>query len=157
MREDFLHFLWKFKKFQATNIKTDTGEPIHILALGEHNQNAGPDFFNAKIKIGEQLWAGNVEIHLKSSDWYFHQHETDKAYDNVILHVVWENDVPVYRKNNTVIPTFELKKWVKPELISNYKQLFQVQKKWINCESDFQFTNDFLLKNWLERLYFERL
>ena len=79
MREDFLHYLWKFKKFHATNIKTDSGEQIHIVSLGEHNRNAGPDFFNAQLRIGDQLWAGNVELHIKSSDWFLHQHEIENV------------------------------------------------------------------------------
>ena len=137
MREDFLHYLWKFKKFQATNIKTDSGDSIQILAFGEHNHNAGPDFFNARIKIGDQLWAGNVELHIKSSDWFLHRHETDKAYDNVILHVVWEHDTPVFRRNNTPIPTLVLKNYVNAELLSNFHDLFQSRNTWINCENDF--------------------
>ncbi|GAA4281502.1 DUF2851 family protein [Gaetbulibacter aestuarii] len=157
MREDFLHFLWKFKKFHTTNLKTDRGEPVQIIALGEHNLNAGPDFFNARLNIGHQLWAGNVEIHIKSSDWYLHQHEIDKTYDNVILHVVWEHDTPIFRKTNQPIPTLILKDYINPELISSYQHLFQEKKKWINCENDFQYVDDFLLQHWLERLYFNRL
>jgi hypothetical protein len=92
MQEDFLHYLWKHKKVNIANLKTTTNQVISITNVGEHNFNTGPDFFNARLKIGEQLWAGNVEIHTKSSDWFLHNHETDSNYDNVILHVVWEHD-----------------------------------------------------------------
>lgn len=156
MQEDFLHYIWKHKAFDSTVLKTTKEESIQILNLGQHNHNAGPDFFNAQLNIGEQLWAGNVEIHLKSSDWYVHNHETDKAYDNVILHVVWEHDTEIFRKDNSEIPTLELKHVVDLSLIHQYQKLLQ-SKSWINCESNFADINDFLFNNWLERLYIERL
>mgnify|MGYP000235535560 CR=1 FL=1 len=95
--------------------------------------NTGPDFFNAKIEINKQIWAGNVEIHVKSSDWYKHQHEMDENYDSVILHVVWEHDIEIFRGNNDKIATLELKNFISKELLSNYNQLFSKNKKWINC------------------------
>ncbi|MDP5158720.1 MAG: DUF2851 family protein [Flaviramulus sp.] len=157
MKEDFLHYLWKFKKFQTNTLKTQIGEPIEIVSVGEHNFNSGPDFFNAKLKIGIQLWAGNVEIHVKSSDWFLHNHEQDKAYDNVILHVVWEHDTEIFRKDNTVIPTLQLKDFIADNVLNNYQKLFNKKHTWINCETEFASVDDFLIKNWLERLYFERL
>ena len=157
MQEEFLHYIWKYKKLDVFHLKTIQNESINILSVGQHNLNSGPDFFNAQLKIGEQLWAGNVEIHIKSSDWFVHNHEIDSAYDNVILHVVWEYDTDVYRKNNIVIPTLELKKFVDKKLFDNYNNLISNQKKWINCENHFSDVNDFILNNWLERLYFERL
>ena len=157
MQEDFLHYIWKHKKFQINNLKTTTGEPVLVTSVGQHNFNSGPDFFNAKLKIGEQLWAGNVEIHINSSDWFLHSHEQDKAYDNVILHVVWEDDTEVFRKDNSPIPTLQLRDFVDTSMLNNYKKLFTKQNKWINCENDFASTDDFILNNWLERLYFERL
>src|SRR5690606_34557726 len=99
MREDFLHYIWKYKKFDASNLKTASCESVFMASIGQHNENAGPDFFNARLKIDDQLWAGNVEIHIKSSDWFLHNHENDKAYDNVILHVVWEHDTDVFRRD----------------------------------------------------------
>ena len=157
MQEDFLHYIWKHKKIDFSNLKTTNGEDVVISQVGQHNFNSGPDFFNAKIKIGEQLWAGNVEIHLKSSDWFLHNHEQDKAYDNVILHVVWEEDTDVFRKNNSAIPTLELKHCVDTSLLDNYHKLFSKKDTWINCESDFASVDAFVLDNWIECLYFERL
>jgi hypothetical protein len=157
MQEDFIHFLWKFKKFDVLNVKTTNGDALQILDVGQHNFNSGPDFFNAKIKIGDQLWAGNVEIHLKSSDWYAHHHETDKAYDNVILHVVWDHDADVFRKDHSIIPTLELKNFVPQRLLKNYHQLFSAKKQWILCEHNFAEVEDFTINNWKERLYIERL
>ena len=156
MQEDFLHYIWKHKAFETKSLKTTNGETVAIKNLGQHNFNSGPDFFNAKLTIGEQLWAGNVEIHIKSSDWYVHNHEKDNAYDNVILHVVWEHDTEIFRKDNSEIPTLELKQYTHLSLLQNYTKLMQ-SKSWINCESDFPEVDEFLLNNWLERLYIERL
>ncbi|MFZ2284389.1 MAG: DUF2851 family protein, partial [Lutibacter sp.] len=103
------------------------------------------------------LWAGNVEIHLNSSDWYAHNHEIDENYDSVILHVVWEHSVDVFRKSNHPIATLELKNYISKELLENYQQLFSKNKNWINCEKDIESVDSFILTNWLERLYVERL
>ncbi|HMB99886.1 MAG TPA: DUF2851 family protein [Flavobacteriaceae bacterium] len=157
MQEDFLHYIWKYKKFDTSNLKTIKGEAITLVSSGQHNLNSGPDFFNSQLKIDDQFWAGNVEIHVKSSDWFVHNHENDKVYDNVILHVVWEHDADVFRKDNSVIPTLVLKHYVSNNALSNYQKLFSKSQKWINCENDFETVDDFVISNWLERLYFERL
>jgi len=157
MKEDFLHYVWKFQKFDTREVTTVSNELLKVIAVGQHNQNAGPDFFNAQLSIGEQLWAGNLEIHIKSSDWYVHQHQSDPAYDNVILHVVWEHDAEIFRKDNTVIPTLELKRVVASNTLTRYYDLFSKKHSWINCENSFAKVDEFILKNWLERLYVERL
>ena len=157
MKEDFLHYIWKYKKMDVANLKTSNNESVQIVSGGQQNLNSGPDFFNAQLKIDDQLWAGNVEIHIKSSDWFVHNHEIDSAYDNVILHVVWEHDTEVFRKDNTQIPTVELKNYVSKEALGNYQKLFSKSDKWINCEHDFISVDEFTITNWLERLYFERL
>jgi len=156
MKEDFLHYLWKFKKFDTLNLKTFNGEEITIIQVGQYLELAGPDFFNAQLIIGEQKWAGNVEIHLKSSDWYVHHHERDEAYENVILHVVWEHDTEIFRSNNSEIPVLELKKYVDATALANYQSLM-APKSWIYCEKQLKNSDEFLLKNWQERLFFERL
>jgi hypothetical protein len=156
MKEDFLHHVWQFKKFDIANLKTTKGESIQILNSGQYLQLAGPDFFNAQLIIGNQKWAGNVEIHLKSSDWYVHNHEKDSNYDSVILHVVWEHDVPVFRKDNSEIPTLELKGYVALSDLHKYQSIVS-QKSWIYCENEIQNVDEFIFKNWQERLFFERL
>src|ERR1700757_5222610 len=93
--EDFLHYVWKFRLFDKADLKTVDGDEIEIHSVGIHNTDAGPDFQNARIRIGGTVWAGNVEVHVPSSDWVKHNHTTDKAYDNVILHVVYRDDAPV--------------------------------------------------------------
>lgn len=85
MKEDFLHYLWKFKKFETLNLRTTQKELITIIKTGDYLELSGPDFFNAQIIIGEQKWAGNIEIHIKSSDWYVHGHEKDVAYSSYSL------------------------------------------------------------------------
>ena len=156
MKEDFLHYLWKFKKFELSNLTTSNAEALTIVNSGQYLQLSGPDFFNAQIILGNQKWAGNVEIHIKSSDWYVHHHEKDEAYDSIILHVVWEHDTPIFRKNNTEIPVLELKKYVSKEVLHKYKSLL-TPKSWIYCEKQLYTIDDFVWNNWKERLFFERL
>jgi len=157
MQEDFLHYVWQHKKMSLKSLKTTAQQPIILKAVGLANVNSGPDFFNAQLSIGTQLWAGNVEIHVKSSDWYVHHHETDAAYDNVILHVVWEHNMEIYRKDNTPIPTLELKNYVLPHTYKNYNTLLNQKQYWIPCEPNMKEVEAFTVNHWLERLYLERL
>lgn len=157
MQEDFLHYIWQHKKMSVAHLKTTQHEALEIVSVGQHNTNSGPDFFNAQLKIADQFWAGNVEVHVKSSDWFVHNHETDQAYDNVILHVVWEHDTEIFRKNNSIVPTLELKEVVDKTVLLNYSKLLSAKDKWINCEADFAEVAPFVLESWLERLYIERL
>lgn len=156
MKEDFLHYVWQYKKFAFSNLTTVSGEEITIVNTGQYLKQSGPDFFNAQISIGHQKWAGNVEIHLKSSDWYLHQHENDDHYNNVILHVVWEHDTPIFRKDNSEIPTLALKSYVELDILKQYLSLTS-PKSWIYCENQIASVDQFVFKNWLERLFFERL
>ena len=156
MKEDFLHYVWQYKKFDFSNLTTVAGELLTITNSGSYLQQAGPDFFNAQIVINNQKWAGNIEIHIKSSDWYLHHHEKDSNYDSVVLHVVWEHDSPIFRKDNTEIPTLELKKFVPNDILENYNSLTS-PKSWINCENQIATVDNFIVTNWRERLFFERL
>jgi len=157
MTEDFLHYLWKFSLFSKVNLKTTSKETLQIINAGTHNLNTGPDFINAKIRIGNQLWAGNVEIHLKASNWYTHNHQNDTNYDAVILHVIFEDDVEVFDVNNSLIATLVIKNYIPKALLNNYQKLFSKPQKWIYCEKDFSKIDSFVMANWLERLFFERL
>ena len=156
MKEDFLHYIWQYKKFEFLNLKTFNGDLLTIINSGQYLQKAGPDFFNAQITINNQKWAGNIEIHIKSSDWYVHHHEKDENYDSVILHVVWENDAPIFRKDNSEIPVLELKNIVSKETLHNYLALL-APKSWIYCEREIANIDEFVFRNWQERLFFERL
>ena len=162
MKEAFLHYLWQFRKFEGATssglLLSDEQRSIQVIHPGGYNALAGPDFFNAQIRIGEQLWAGNVEVHLKSSDWYLHRHERDQAYSNVILHVVWEDDCEVFDAANLLIPTLVLSDKVSPQMLQSYKALLEAKSyRFINCESDFAEVDAALFEHWIERLYFDRL
>lgn len=158
MREDLLHYIWKNGKIPLSNLYTSRRKSLQIISLGIHNHDAGPDFLHAKLEIDGQLWVGNVEIHVKASDWYAHQHNTDTNYDNVILHVVWEADTVVYRKNKEEIPALELINCIPKIILNNYYKLFGAAKdNFINCEREVSLVAGFKFSFWLERLYFERL
>jgi hypothetical protein len=143
--------------FSKVDFKTTDNENLTILKSGLHNKNSGPDFLNAHLKIEDQTWVGNIEIHLKSSDWYLHNHERDANYDAVILHVVWENDAVVFMKNNKPIPTLILKGAVHEGVLDNYRNLFSMPTKWIPCQNTIGTIDKFTFDNWKERLFFERL
>ncbi len=123
MTEDFLHFIWQFGLFERNNMKAVSGEEIEIISIGQLNADAGPDFFNARIKINGIEWAGNVEIHLRSSDWTKHNHHHDAAYNNVILHVVEEYNGESYTEKGTLIPSVTLK--YDHKILENYLHLYR--------------------------------
>ncbi|MES2798888.1 MAG: DUF2851 family protein [Bacteroidota bacterium] len=132
MTEQFLHYLWKFSVLPFHHLKLSDGEDFTIVKNGEYNQfESGPDFFNARIKINGILWCGPIEIHVKSSDWVKHGHQHDAAYNNVILHVVYENDIQIIQ-NGRRLPTIELKNLVPKDLMNRYNQLLS-EKSNILC------------------------
>jgi hypothetical protein len=158
MREDFIHYLWKFKKLSGQELKTTERKEIVIKSLGTHNFFSGPDFFNGRVEIDGQDWAGNVEMHVKASDWYLHGHDEDPAYDNVILHVVWMHDAEITRRDGINIPVLDVSQYVDPDLVQSYIKLFAVKNdQFINCESQFSSIDSFKRDQWLEKLFFERL
>lgn len=154
MNEEFLNYLWTNQLFSME--RTSFGEEISILHPGQRNTNSGPDFFNSRIKIGSTIWAGNVEIHVHSSDWFKHNHHKDPAYDNIILHVVFEDDKPIHRKNNEPIPTIILKHNFDVGIYEKY-QGFIHSKKWIACEDLIHSVNHFEQLSWFDTLMAERL
>ena len=92
MNEKLLHFIWKYRLFNQNDLVSTGGEKIQLLQPGVYNTDAGPDFQNARVKIGTTLWAGNVELHINSADWFNHRHQNDEAYKNIILHVVYKKN-----------------------------------------------------------------
>ncbi|HET6245838.1 MAG: DUF2851 family protein [Bacteroidetes bacterium] len=156
MTEDFLHYIWQFRNFDNSGLKAQTGESIEIIKPGDHNLNAGPDFFNSVLKIGETLWAGNVEIHINSSDWNKHNHSEDKAYNNVVLHVVYNDDCIIQRISGETIPAIELKGRINPAVFSCYSELLK-STQWISCSKNINDVDEFIVSNWLSRLLIERL
>lgn len=156
MKEDFLHYLWKYKKVPLKT-KLVTGGALEIISYGNYNTLAGPDFLNARLRIGGQEWAGNVEMHLKSSHWYAHHHEEDPAYRNVILHVVWEHDVEVFDTNNQPLATLELRLIIEENVVSHYLTVLGEGCQFIPCEKTYSLIPKITLLSWHERLWVERL
>jgi predicted nucleic acid-binding protein len=155
--EDFLHYVWKFRLFDRINLQTTQGEELEIYSAGLHNTHAGPDFQNARIRIGETTWAGNAELHLSSSDWQRHGHTADNAYDNVILHVVYRDDEPLFRTDGRRVPTLELKDRISPDLYNRYHNLIFGAKNIIPCEASIATIDGLTMQNWLTRILVERL
>lgn len=156
MQEDFLHYLWRLKRFDLRDLRTTRGEPIQVQQFGQLNTHAGPDFTDARIRIGDTLWAGNVEMHLKASDWERHRHQEDSAYDNVILHVVLEEDTRVRRHNGSDLPCLELKQRIPARLSKVYLKLLH-NENWIPCQSQLVQVTQLTRELWLDRMLVERL
>ncbi|HBX47023.1 DUF2851 family protein [Limibacterium fermenti] len=153
-REELLQYVWKFGLFDRSLIETTEGEKIEIIDAGLLNTDAGPDFFNAKIKIGNTLWAGNIEIHHASDEWKKHGHHTDKAYNSVILHVVEEVNSDVRNQKGEVIPQCVIK--VPEEVRENAEYLLYADEK-IPCKDSLSLLDKRLLHAWLSALTIERL
>ncbi len=156
--EVFLHYVWKLQLLEQNDLKTVGGEPLELQQVGLLNHHAGPDFLNARIKIGATLWAGSVEIHKKSSDWLAHKHSDDRAYDNTILHVVYEHDHAIKRASGELIPTLELKDKIPAKYVERYWKLIY-NNYWIPCEPQMGQMSQLSARLWLwiDRLATERL
>lgn len=150
MNERFLYYLWE-NRLVYRDLRTTSESPLEIINPGFRNTDSGPDFLEAKIKIGEQVWAGHVEIHVKTSDWNRHGHQNDKAYNNVILHVVFENDTIV-----NDIPVLEVKDHFDASLYCRYEKILMSQH-WIACERQLRQVKSLTINTCLERMAVERL
>lgn len=153
--EEFLHFIWQFRLYGAKSLLTTKGEVIEVLQQGTLNKNAGPDFTKAKLIIDGTTWVGNVEIHIKSSDWLLHKHQIDSAYENVILHVVHEDDEPIYRQDGTLLPVLVIKDLFPVDLLHNYQQLINSVNNF-PCEKQIHLVDEFLIDGFLSRVLVER-
>ena len=153
MNEEFLSFLWRHRLYNPDKLSLD-GENVEVIHPGELNRDSGPDFFNTKLKVGGTIWAGNVEIHLRASDWNKHGHDKNAAFDNVILHITAENDHPVYTSKGRLVATLALD-FDKINL-SNYNILIS-SKKWISCADDFSTVDQMILSSLISKLGVERL
>lgn len=153
--EDFLHYVWQFKSFDFNELQTSDGTPLKIIHQGFLNKNSGPDFSNAKIQIGETVWAGNVEIHIKSSDWLKHNHQLDTSYENVVLHVVYDHDVEIKRIDGSVLPVLELKDRISNELINKYETLFLTLTDF-PCIAQIRSVDRLIVDSFLSRTLIER-
>lgn len=155
MNEDFLSFVWKYRLYNS-DLQTTTGIAVTVINPGEQQFNSGPDFFNARIRIGDTLWAGNVEIHVLASDWYRHRHQSDKAYDNVILHVVYNADSDIITGDMTTIPTIALNEQADAEVFKKYINL-KTSRLHIPCSNQLQTVPEILFNGWIDRMLVERM
>lgn len=157
MQESFIHFIWQYQYFSRQNLTTTKGESVQVLQPGMYNrQDSGPDFKGAKLRVEGLDWFGDVELHLRSSDWERHQHESDPAYNSVILHVVWEADGAEFRQDGTEIPQFELKDRTDPAMLEQYEGLMQSRHP-IPCAPQFGQVNSLAKLSMLDKALLERL
>lgn len=156
LKEDFLSFIWQFRQYKAHDLLTTAGETLKIMQVGQPNKHAGPDFFNASIILQGTTWVGNVEIHVRSSEWIGHGHERDQAYNNVILHVVFEDDLPVCRADGSYMPTLALKPIFHEHILANYNGLVNA-KRTFPCYTQIGAVDDFICRGAFSRTLVERL
>lgn len=158
MTERLLQFIWQFQYFnrQSLTISDDEDTPLQIIFPGRLNTNQGPDFTEGKIKVANTVWAGNIELHVKASDWHAHKHESDTNYHNIILHVVWQNDAVINDVNGQPIPTLELQPYVPVMMLQKYTQLME-HTGFVPCESYLPVLSGIAWFSWKERLAIERL
>ena len=152
--EQLIHYVWKHKLFPLRPLTTTHGETVEVIDPGLHNQNAGPDFFNAKVKIGNTLWVGNVEIHEKASDWYTHGHHKDRAYDNVVLHVCGIIDLEVKNSKNETLPQMQLD--IPNYIAQNYQELISIDH-YPPCYKIIPTLPRLIVHSWMSALQTERL
>ncbi len=156
MQENYLHYIWRLGRFRQNELQTTDGEPIVIQELGAYNTNAGPDFLDARVKIGDTLWAGNVEMHVSASEWEKHGHSADPAYNNVILHVVVDEDEEILRETKEKIPCLDLRPFLSEKVTGNYLKLMK-SRAWVACHGHYPRVNQLIKNLWTDRLLVERL
>lgn len=152
--ELLLHYIWKHRLYPLHQLLTNGGEAVEVVDPGLHNRNAGPDFFNAKIKIGGVMWVGNVEIHDKASDWFLHGHDRDEAYDSVILHVVGTDDMPVTNSRGETLRQMQMD--VPDHVRGNFNAL-QAEDRFPPCHKIVPALSTLMLHSWMSALQTERL
>lgn len=154
--EELLHFIWQFRFFDQLELQSQEGERITVVDVGRHNSDAGPDFLFARVRIDDKEWYGHVELHIDAADWRKHRHQSDPAYNNVVLHVVWEGDTFALRADGSRIPTLQLVERVDKSLLSKYS-LIKDNQLWIPCEKQLAGVNDMIKTQLLQRQAAERL
>lgn len=152
--EKLMQYVWKHRLWRSEDMVTNTGKKVRVVDPGLLNTDAGPDFFNAKIEIDGHMWVGNVEMHYRATDWKRHHHDSDKAYDSVILHVVAKDDAPVRRTNGELIPQLVLE--VSPQFNADYASLVGATIE-VPCATKIKQVPHLTIVEWVEGLAFERL
>ena len=150
-----MHYVWQHRLILPDYLVTVDGLPVTVIDPGRHNTDAGPDFFNAKVRIGDKLWAGDVEIHVRASDWHRHGHDGDRAYDSVILHVVDRDDAPVSRSDGEVIPQMVMR--CTPDFSVSYDELVGRSDIDLPCAYAIPGLPRLHVTSWMAALGYERL
>jgi hypothetical protein len=156
MTERLLQFIWQFQYFNKNELKTEQGDSLSIVHQGQFNTNQGPDFSNGKVIIGRTTLVGNIELHVRSSDWLKHAHTADKNYSNIILHVVWEHDSEIQDKHGVNLPTLSIQNLVPKILLERYEGLM-VSQHFVPCEQYLPVLSEIGWVAWKERMTVERL
>jgi hypothetical protein len=156
IKEELIQFIWQHKVLKPLPFITVSGKEIKVLKPGEHNRNSGPDFFNARIELENIHLAGNVEVHVNTSDWLKHKHQNNSDYDNIILHVVYNHDTSLEQNTKFNVEVLELKNLISEDTLNRYKQL-SGSKHAIACANQLQQTSDLHVSLWLDRVLIERL
>lgn len=156
MKERLLQYIWQFQYFSKSELATVHGETLRIIFQGTFNTNQGPDFLSAKIRTDATTWAGNIELHIKSSDWDLHKHSADKNYSNIILHVVWQYDKEITDSGGNILPALELQSRVSNLLLSRYEELMNASF-FIPCEKQIGKVDKLVINSWKQRVLIERL
>jgi hypothetical protein len=154
MKEEYLHHIFKTKQL-GNNFTTTNGERVEIINFGKHNYNSGPDFLECKIKIDDKIWAGQIEFHVKSSDWFKHNHQNDENFNNVILHIVFEYDMNI-QSGQMILPTVEIKELINQNHYKKY-QNYILSKNWIACQNDLHKIDNFIIYQQKEKAILNRL
>lgn len=157
INEDFLQYLWRTQKFDHSGLRSTDGASLEVIRAGTLNFDQGPDFMDARLRIGGQLWAGKVEIHVRSSDWHKHGHEGNPDYFNVILHVVYEDDQPVTDPYGEKVPTLELGHRIDESILETYRYLSSYQYNMIPCENLISSVSKLNITSWKENMAVARL
>lgn len=153
--EELMQYVWRHRLWAVGDLTTHDGTHVNVIDVGQLNRDAGPDFFNAKVRIGNQVWCGNVEIHVRASDWHRHGHDKDRAYDSVILHVVEHDDCPIYSTDGRLIPQITLK--CARDFSNRYAAFVNNPANSLPCAAELAAVSPVMVRDWLDALAFERL
>jgi hypothetical protein len=155
LNEDFLHYIWQYRLLTRLDLRCTSGEKLQIIDPGSLNTDAGPDFNAARLKIGGQLWVGNIEIHVRASDWIFHHHQGDRSYDTVILHAVYEDDAVICRTDGSPVPVLSLKDLIPEGMLGRYRTLLD-GRNFFPCAKQVVQVEKVIVKRTLDRMVIER-
>ena len=156
VKEELLYYVWRLRRFDIHDLRTSEGDIIQIQEVGQQNHDAGPDFSFARMKIGAETWVGHIEMHVRASDWLRHRHQDDQAFENVILHVVYEDDQQICLPNGEPLACLALRDRIDPQLVGSYQALMEAEA-WIPCANNQRTITDIAIQSWYERVLVERL